>query len=113
MESTPIIQNFSVRIQRATTGPFGGVAEALDVPPERVISPEDACPICGQGLRQQQPHTVETDGVGFAFFRFYFMTFAGCAPSSLTLSFMATEQAKSPNTLQQVAPMSHRVLTLM
>jgi len=31
--------------------------------------------------------------------------------SSLQVSFMATEQAMSPRTLQQVAPMSHRVLT--
>ena len=36
-----------------------------------------------------------------------------CRTSRRTVRFMATEQARSPKTLQQVAPMSHRVLTLM
>ena len=43
-----------------------------------------------------------------------FLLYAGSAYlSSLQVSFMATEQAMSPRTLQQVAPISHRVFTLM
>ena len=42
-----------------------------------------------------------------------YLLLAISAVSSFTVLFIATEQARSPRTLQQVAPISQRVLTLI